>query len=114
MTALADQGRRLFAADDAAQAARSDRRLTNDQAGDVARAIIIRAEMRAEHELAGADVWEPEAAVLRAQALLVDRMARDWPEHGSALSEAAGELRNAAGTIRRAVQAIRERAAEAA
>ena len=111
---LANIGRKLFAADDAAERHRSDKRLSFTDAGILSRAVIDAAEREALDALPGADVWEAEAAVLRAQAVLLDRMAVDYPQHGDALSEAAGELRNAAATVRIVVASIRERAAEAA
>ncbi|MEY5099702.1 MAG: hypothetical protein RJA36_2421 [Pseudomonadota bacterium] len=108
-------GRKLFAADDAARHHVSDRRLRPERAAELARMIIAEHEARALAAMPGADLWEPEAAVLRAQAVLLDRMALDHPEHGAALSEAAGELRNAAATVRLVVASIREQnAAEAA
>lgn len=111
---LTDIGRRLFAADDAAQSVRSDRRLRPARAAELARTIIAEHEARALAAMPGADLWEPEAATLRAQAILLDRMAVDYPQHGDALSEAAGELRNAASTVRLVVASIRESVAEEA
>lgn len=109
MTRLAEIGRALFAADDARRDQESDRRLDLQQRAILGRAIIDHAEIEASEELADAE--QPDAAVLRAQAVLLDMLALDHPEHGAVLSEAAGELRNAATSLRMVMRDLDERRA---
>lgn len=109
MTRLAEIGHALFAADDAADRAMREQRLDLQQRAILGRAMIASAEAEAERKLMH-DPW-PDAAVLRAQAVLLDMLAERHPEHGAVLSEAAGELRNAATSLRMVMRDLAERRA---
>lgn len=109
MTRLAEIGRALFAADTARDRAEREKRLDLQQRAILGRAIIAQAELEAAKKLA--DEPEPDPAVWRAQAVQLDMLALDHPEHGAVLSEAAGELRNAATNVRQVLQDLAERRA---
>lgn len=111
MTRLAEIGRALFAADDARRDQEADRRLDLQSRAILGRAIVARAENDAGWQLKLAGATWPDPAVWRAQAVLLDMLALDHPEHGAVLSQAAGELRNAATSVRQVLEDLAERRA---
>ena len=109
MTRLAEIGRALFAADDARRDNEADRRLSLLDRVEAGYNTYRYAENDAAEKLAG-EPW-PDPAVWRAQAVLLDMLAQDHPEHGAVLSQAAGELRNAASSVRQVLEDLAERRA---